>query len=313
MKKSESRTTPVTLPKSKPTTPAPAPEPTARWGRSNRPKKGLLDRVLDKWGVTRPEAPTEAALEALHAAYLANVPFENATKLIKVGRAGTAGAAIRGPVEFWEEHLRWGSGGTCFSSAAAYQFLLRYAGFPSQLMFCQLPASDEDAHTALLVTAEGRQILVDGGYALPSTVRLPDGASLRKSTAYYDIEIRRGVEDEYLVFSEDDRGQRYRYRFMQKEVGEQAFLQSWRKTFLPKAPYMRRLALGRFRDGVRYLYKDKDPGAIFVITRAGEEARPLPHSRISVLSKTFGLPRPLLEAAQQALDALVEESNRSEK
>jgi hypothetical protein len=91
------------------------------------------------------------------------------------------------------------------------------------------------------------------------------------------------------VFSEDDRGQRFRYRFMQKEVGEQAFLRSWRKTFLPKAPYMRRLALGRFRDGVRYLYKDKDPGAIFVITRAGEEARPLSTARIPNLSKIFGL------------------------
>jgi len=316
MKRTESRTTPTTLPAAKrepPTKKVTPAEPSTRWGRSNRPKKGLLDRVLDKWGVTRPDAPTEAALEALHAAYLAHVPFENATKLIKVGRAGTAGAAIRGPVEFWEEHLRWGSGGTCFSSAAAYQFLLRYAGFPSQLLFCQLPASDEDAHTALLVTAEGRQFLVDGGYALPSTVALPDGAAVRKSTTYYDIEIRRGVEDEYLVFSEDDRGQRFRYRFMQKEVGEQAFLQSWRKTFVPKAPYMRRLALGRFRDGVRYLYKDKDPGSIFVITRAGEEARPLPTARIPMLSKTFGLPRPLLEAAQRALDSLVEESNRSEK
>jgi len=180
-------------------------------------------------------------------------------------------------------------------------------------MFCQLPASDEDAHTALVVSAEGRQILVDGGYALPATVPLPDGATLRKSTPYYDIEIRRGVEDEYLVFSEDDRGQRFRYRFVLKEIGEQAFLQSWRKTFLPKAPYMRRLALGRFRDGVRYLYKDKDPGAIFVITRAGEEARPLPSVRIPTLSKTFGLPKPLLEAAQRSLDALVEESGRSEK
>ena len=310
MKRSEGRTTPATLPTAKP---AASPEPAARWGRSNRPKKGLLDRVLDKWGVTKPEVPTEAALEALHAAYLANVPFENATKLIKVARAGTAGAAIRGPVEFWEEHLRWGSGGTCFSSAAAYQFLLRYAGFPSQLLFCQLPASDEDAHTALLVTAESRQYLVDGGYALPSTVPLPDGANLRKNTAYYDIEIRRGVEDEFLVFSEDDRGQRFRYRFTLKEVGEQAFLQAWRKTFLPKAPYMRRLALGRFRDGVRYLYKDKDPGAIFVITRAGEEARPLPSTRIPTLSKTFGLPRPLLEAAQRSLDALLQDPNPSEK
>lgn len=291
----------------------PKPAPEARWGRSNRPRKGLLDRVLDKWGVAKPEAPDAAALDMLHAAYLANVPFENATKLIKVARAGIAGAAIRGPVEFWEEHLRWGSGGTCFSSAAAYQFLLRYAGFASRVLYCQLPASDEDAHTALLVNVEGRSVLVDIGYALPATVPLPDSAALRRATPYYDIEIRRGVEDEYLVFSEDDRGQRFRYRFTLQEIAEPAYLQSWRKTFLPKAPYMRRLALGRFRDGVRYLYKDRDPGAIFVITRQGEEARPLPSHPIPTLSKTFGLPRPLLEAAQKALDALQEEGSRSEK
>jgi arylamine N-acetyltransferase len=305
MKRPESPTTPKPLRAARAALPASG-TPKARWGRSNRPRKGLLDRVLEKWSIARPEAPTAEALEALHAAYLAHVPFENATKLIKVARVGTAGAAIRGPVEFWEEHLRWGSGGTCFSSAAAYQFLLRYAGFTSQLLFCQLPASEEDAHTALAVTVEGRRILVDGGYALPTTVPLPDTTALRRVTPYYDIEVRRGVEDEYLVFSEDDRGQRFRYRFLLQEVGEAAFLQSWRKTFLPKAPYMRRLALGRFRDGVRYLYKDKDPSAIFVITRAGEEARPLPESRIPMLSKTFGLPQPLLEAAQRALESLLE-------
>ena len=293
--------------------PAPKAAPEARWGRSNRPRKGLLDRVLDKWGVPKPESPDAGALDPLHAAYLANVPFENATKLIKVARAGVAGAAMRGPVEFWEEHLRWGSGGTCFSSAAAYQFLLRYAGFTSRVLYCQLPASDEDAHTALLVNVEGRSVLVDGGYALPATVPLPDTAAIRRATDYYDIEIRRGVEDEYLVFSEDDRGQRFRYRFTLQEVGEPAYLQSWRKTFLPKAPYMRRLALGRFRDGVRYLYKDKDPGAIFVISRRGEEARPLPGNPIPTLSKTFGIPRPLLEAAQKALDGLLQEGGRSEK
>ena len=280
---------------------APVSKPGARWGRSNRPRAGLLDRVLDRWGFARPEAPTREALEALHQAYLDHVPFENATKLLKVARAGTAGGAMRGPVEFWEEHLRLGSGGTCFSSTAAYQFLLRYLGFSSRLLFCQLPASEPEAHTALLVTMEEKPFLVDVGYALPAPVPLPNGGPERHATPYYDIEVRRGVEEEYLLFSEDDRGQRFRYRFTLGEVSEVDFRRAWKRTFGTKAPYMRRLALGRFREGTRYLYKD--PRAVFAITRGGEEALPLLEPRIPKLARIFQLPEPLLEAAWRTLES----------
>ena len=141
---------------------------------------------------------------------------------------------------------------------------------------------------------------MDVGYALPAPVFLPNGTAVRRSTAYYDIEVRRGVEDEYLLFSEDDRGQRFRYRFITEPVPDAAYQAAWKKTFAAKAPYMRRLALGRFREGTRYLYKD--PRAIYAITRKGEEARPLPEPRIPLLANIFGLPEPLLEAARRTLE-----------
>lgn len=267
---------------------------------SHQKTGGLLDRVLAGWNLTAKVRPDLETLNTLHAAYLTRVPFENATKLVKAGRAGTAGAAMRGPVEFWEDHLRWGSGGTCFSATHAYQFLLRYLGFSARPVFCQLPASEAEAHTALLVQLEDRVILVDVGYALPAPVALPESGVIRRSTEFYDIEIRPGPQEEYLIFSEDDRGQRFRYRFTSREVSDAGFRKAWARTFEGGAPYMRRLALGRFERGVRLLYKD--PTCVYQISRKGESSQALPEPRLDAISKLFKLPKPLLQAAFRTLD-----------
>jgi arylamine N-acetyltransferase len=249
--------------------------------------------------LARPVRHTLEGLDLLHTSYLREVPFENATKLVKASRTGVSPASIRGPVEFWEEHLRWGSGGTCFAATYAYQFLLRYLGFSSSLLFCQLPAESRQAHSALLVEAGRKRVLVDVGYAVPAPIPLSESGVLRRRTPYYDVEIRRGPGGEFLVFSEDERGQRFRYRFLPREVGEAEYQVAWGQTFRPEAPYMRRLALGRFADGTRYLYKE--PQRIYEITREGERATPVEEPREEVLSRVFGLPQPLLRAAISSL------------
>lgn len=265
-------------------------------------RTGILERVLARWDTEGPTRPTAEALDGLHAAWLGHVPFENASKLVKAARVMAPDAAVRGPVEFWEDHLRWGSGGTCFASTYAWQFLLRYLGFPSQLLFCHLPAEKPQAHTALCVEADGARWLVDVGYALPAPVPLPTGAAVRLRARFYDVEIRRGPKGEYLVFSEDDRGQRFRYRFELRGTSDTAYLEAWRKTFSLDAPYMRRLALGRFREDARYLYKAE--GRIYAITRQGERELTLPGPPVKALASTFGLAEPLVQAAFGALKRL---------
>jgi len=265
-------------------------------------RAGLLDRVLERWGEAPPDETNLAALDRLHRAFLREVPFENVTKLIKAARTGASPASIRTPVEFWEEHLRWGSGGTCFAATFAYQFLLRYMGFTSRLLFCHLPAEVRQAHAALLVTADEGEVLVDVGYALPAPVPLSEAGAIRRRTPYYDLELRSGPGEEWLVFSEDDRGQRFRYRFQAAPVTEAEFRAAWGNTFRPDAPYMRRLALGRFVEGARYLFRA--PDRIFEIRREGEQAHRLPEPRVAALSERFGLPEPLIQASIAALDHL---------
>ena len=267
-----------------------------------RPRAGILERVLERWQVTPPMEPTADALDELHAAYLRHVPFENATKLIKAARVMSPDAAIRGPVEFWEDHLRWGSGGTCFASSYAYQFLLRFLGFRSRLLFCHLPAEKPQAHTALLVEIGDARWLVDVGYALPVPVALPARLTTLRATPLYDIELRRGLQDECLLFTEDARGQRFRYRFVPRAVSEGAYLAAWRESFRLEALYMRRLAFGRFRAGVRYLYKE--PGRIYAISRLGEETIPLQGQEATALAGFFKFPEVLLDTALRSADRL---------
>jgi arylamine N-acetyltransferase len=264
---------------------------------------GLLDRVLERWGEPPPRARSLDELDRLHRAFLREVPFENVTKLLKAARTGASPASIRTPVEFWDEHLRWGSGGTCFAATFAYQFLLRYLGFTSRLLFCHLPAELRQAHAALLVETDTGDVLVDVGYALPLPVPLPEGGALRRKTPYYDLELRSGPGEEWLVFSEDDRGQRFRYRFQARPVSEAEFRTAWGRTFRPDAPYMRRLALGRFVDGTRYLFRE--PDQVYEIRREGERSTTLegPHPR--ALADRFGLPEPMIQASLAALDHLL--------
>jgi arylamine N-acetyltransferase len=267
-----------------------------------RPRAGILERVLERWQVVPPPVPTVDALDELHAAYLRNVPFENATKLIKAARVMSPDAAIRGPVEFWEDHLRWGSGGTCFASSYAYQFLLRFLGFRCQLLFCHLPAEKPQAHTALAVEIGDSRWLVDVGYALPTPVALPTGLTTLRTTPLYDIEIRRGPHDECLLFTEDDRGQRFRYRFIPRAASEGAYLGAWRESFRLETPYMRRLALGRFQAGIRYLYKE--PGRIYAISRQGEETIALNGPEAGAVADFFQFPEVLVDSAITAMSRL---------
>jgi len=267
------------------------------------PKKlGILDRVLGSWGISSPARPTAAALHDLHAAYLTHVPFENATKLVKAARAMSPQGAIRGPVEFWEDHLRWRSGGTCFASTYAYQFLLRFLGYTSHLLFCRLPSSGPQAHAALLVEAEGAPWLVDVGYALPAPLAVPARGTAKVRTPLYDMEFRRGARGDFLLFTEDDRGQRYRYQVKLQGAAENEYLNAWQHTFRLEAPYMRRIALGRFRGATRYLYKES--GVVYAITRQGEEAKALDGPPSQALAKFFELPEPLMDAAVSALERL---------
>ena len=121
-----------------------------------------FDRYLSILGVGR-EPPTLDNLRRLVRAQIIRVPFENISKLFL---KKTADASY---IPSLEDHLdgieRFNFGGTCYANNPHFAALLRHLGYEVDL--CGADMSNPDVHLVSFVHLEGREYLVDVGYAAP--------------------------------------------------------------------------------------------------------------------------------------------------
>lgn len=127
-------------------------------------------------------------------AQLTRVPFENVSKLYYKRHIG-----LRSLIDL-DRHLegmeRWNLGGTCYANNYYFHLLLKHLGF--QVMLCGADMSLPDLHLVNLVTVEGQEYLVDGGYGAPFLKPMPSGM-----TEDYIIELG---NERYVLKPRDPRG-----------------------------------------------------------------------------------------------------------
>ncbi|MCP4655067.1 MAG: arylamine N-acetyltransferase [bacterium] len=150
-------------------------------------------RYLAILGV-EPAPPSAAYLRRLVRAQLMGVPFENLSKLYRVRRLGLR------TMPSLEEHLegieRFGFGGTCYPNNGYFCALLRDLGFEASL--CGADMSSPDVHAVVMVTVEGREYLVDGGYAAPFYEPLPRDLGSEQSVEFGN--------ERYVLRTQDENG-----------------------------------------------------------------------------------------------------------
>jgi N-hydroxyarylamine O-acetyltransferase len=88
----------------------------------------LVKRVLSKLEIDAP-ATDLSGISALYHAWCRKVPFDNSLKLIDVQGNSPGPLAGSKPDAFFENWLRFGSGGTCWSGNGALYALLKALGF----------------------------------------------------------------------------------------------------------------------------------------------------------------------------------------
>src|SRR5262249_39781022 len=116
--------------------------------------------------------PGEAVLERIARAFAA-LPYENVTKILKQARSNSARASLRDAGEVFGDHLRWGTGGTCFSLCNALLKLLESAGFDAFIAMADMHYG-KDIHCAVVVRLDDSRFLLDPGYLLHQPIRLPE-------------------------------------------------------------------------------------------------------------------------------------------
>jgi arylamine N-acetyltransferase len=151
----------------------------------------LLQRYLGILGVPE-KAPSRNGLAELVRAHLTRVPFENISKLYYRKHLGLAD--LPSIQQYLEGIAQNHFGGTCYSNNYYFYRLLASLGYDVSL--CAADMSTPAVHALSLVHVEGREYLVDTGYAAPFLSPLP-----RDLPTDYVVELGR---DRYVFRPQDE-------------------------------------------------------------------------------------------------------------
>jgi len=127
----------------------------------------LFNRYLDILDIIRRE-PSVNALYELVKAHLTKIPFENISKLLykKQGLKTIPDLSL-----YLDGVEKNNFGGTCYSNNYYLYLLLKHLGYDVKL--CGADMNNPDVHIINIVNVEGREFIVDGGYAAPFIKPLP--------------------------------------------------------------------------------------------------------------------------------------------
>jgi arylamine N-acetyltransferase len=140
------------------------------------------------------EKPGIEYLEKIVRAVMLKVPFENISKLYYLKKYGLVGIPVL--TQYLNGIEQHHFGGTCYSNNYYLNGLLVSLGFDAVL--CGADMQMPDVHIVNRVKIEGREFIVDAGYAAPFLIPLP--ADLKTN-----FEILSG-NDKYILHPKDSAG-----------------------------------------------------------------------------------------------------------
>ena len=186
-------------------------------------------RFENHFSVSSRPVGLEALEEILH--HFSRFPYENISKIIKYRDYFDGRDKIRLPSEVMEDHARHRLGGTCFSLTFFLQTILFHRGFLCYPVMADMRWG-RNVHCALIVLLDGRKHLVDPGYLLNRPMELGAGTPRLYKTEFSGVElVHRPEEDAYDLYTFDKDQMKWRYRFQDRPVQPEAFLEHWLASF----------------------------------------------------------------------------------
>ena len=153
----------------------------------------LFDRYLSLLGLRR-LPPSLESLTELVASHLKLIPFENISKLYYLNKFGQKSIPDMNQYLDGIEYHHFG--GTCYSNNYFIHLLLVNMGYDCKL--CGADMAEPDVHLVNIVTLNGREYIIDTGYAAPFDHPLP-----RDLDKDYIIALGR---DKYVIKPKDKNG-----------------------------------------------------------------------------------------------------------
>jgi arylamine N-acetyltransferase len=207
------------------------------------PADAVFERYLRLLGVEAAE-PSFAELGKLVRSQLIRVPFENVSKLLGRKRGQRYIPELEQHVVGIERH---NFGGTCYANNPHFNLLLKWLGYDADL--CGAAMNAPDVHIVSVVRVEGREYLVDVGYAAPFYEPLARDLDQVQTLDY--------GRTRYILHPRDEQGRSrmdllrdgeriHGYVVNSKPRGLDHFETVMRESYLPAATFMNAVVVERF-------------------------------------------------------------------
>ena len=231
----------------------------------------------------------------------AAIPYENLTKIIKFARQGGSEPQeiLRFPWEVFEDHERYGLGGTCFSLTHALKSLLDPLGFYSYYITADMKTG-RNVHCALVVDISGVKYLVDPGYLFSEPLPLREEgrkSGVSQKFIFAGLEYREGRWN--LVTFHPSAGMKWRYVFTDNPVSEKDFFKYWRDSFFAKS--MNHLCISRVSENRQAFFAGDFMRVTTPESKININIRKEAHRKIEEI---FGISGKIYFEAREALENL---------
>ncbi|HEY7369323.1 MAG TPA: arylamine N-acetyltransferase [Thermoanaerobaculia bacterium] len=241
------------------------------------------DDILAALDLSRAE-PGRGLLEALFTRFVARVPFETVSKILRHADVGNPREKPRVPQVFWSDFLEWGAGGTCYARVAAFRHLLLELGFDCRLAVGKIEADFD--HAALLVSGgggEGAEWIADVGFPLPALLPAAPGEF---ETGLGAVRVARGPRGWVVDLLEGVPIGARRIEIFDAPVPDEEYRERWRATFREGSKFLSRVSMRVQREARVTSYVE---GELRIDDAHTRLAIPLPAPRAARLEQIFGV------------------------
>jgi arylamine N-acetyltransferase len=223
------------------------------------------------------------------------IPYENITKIIKSFELSDPELKFRYPQELIDDHIKFATGGTCFSLVYYLRQILDEMGFLCETCMADMNYG-ANIHCAIVVTLGDERFLVDPGYLITSPVKLPVAAPVIHETSSNSLRIE-SCGTHYNVHTIEHGQQKWRYRLKMNPVNKELFKKFWNESF--SYNMMNSLMISRADENSRLYFRKN---RFSQISRRGKHNTNVQGQEAEFARKVFGFDRALVHRALKILE-----------
>jgi arylamine N-acetyltransferase len=257
-----------------------------------------INTILQHLKLT-PQTPSFDYLNQILTAWSSRIPWESASRIARHQQDGSPQDYACFAEDFFQNAMKYGTGGTCFESNFAFRTLLSELGFDGSLHFCDMEKEEPNPHCAVVVEIDGDYFIADVGYPISSPLQLHPHETTTVSTPVYRFTAIPKVDNCWEIRRSAGNYESQAFVLKGDPPDNKSFCERLIRDHAPSGLFLDEVILSRTTDSSMWRYSEskglvkRTTESEELITLSPQQAADLP----STLAQIFDYDRTIIETA----------------